>query len=221
MSAKNYRLIHNKTLPTFQYQNEPLQVNDQYQVYMSMQPNAVEQLILKDQAKPKTSILDKFMDTDKSRSRTAYNPGFLQQNSLKNEKPNQSVQFAENIQTPQQNYQNQNQNTINQLSKKTVTLKNLQQTLLFDERTNSVPKAAIQNHIIDDIVKNGDIILKQKGLLNQVQNLKRLKLLKQYEFNHYCLPGIGKSPYVFNDAHSKSTNPGYSRNKEGGKFFTR
>ncbi|CAD8174045.1 unnamed protein product [Paramecium octaurelia] len=221
MSAKNFRLIHNKTLPSFQYQNEPLQVNDKYQVYMTVQPNAVEQLIVKDQAKPKTSILDKFIDTDKNRSRTSHNPGLLQQNSLKNEKPNQTVQFADDVQAHQQHIQNQNQNNINHYNKKTVTLKNLQQTLLFDERTNSVPKAAIQNHIIDDIVKNGDIILKQKGLLNQVQNLKRLKLLKQYEFNHYCLPGIGKSPYVFNDAHSKSTNPGYSRNKEGGKFFTR
>ncbi|CAD8072656.1 unnamed protein product [Paramecium sonneborni] len=221
MSAKNYRLIHNKTLPTFQYQNEPLQVNDQYQVYMSVQPNAVEQLIQKDQAKPKTSILDKFIETDKNRSKTAYNPGLFQQNYMKNEKPNQTVQFDDNIQTSQQINQNYNQNNINHNNKKTVTLKNLQQTLLFDERTNSVPKAAIQNPIIDDIVKNGDIILKKRGLLNQVQNLKRLKLLKQYEFNHYCLPGIGKSPYVFNDAHSKSTNPGYSRNKEGGKFFTR
>ncbi|CAD8066065.1 unnamed protein product [Paramecium sonneborni] len=219
MSAKNYRLIHNKTLPTFQFQNEPLKVNDQYQVYMSVQPNAVEQLIQKDQSKPKTSILDKFMDSDKNRSQTASNQGLFQQNTLKNEKPNQIVQFADNVQTSQQI--NQNQNNINHNNKKTVTQKNLQQTLLFDERTNSIPKAAIQNHIIDDIVKNGDIILKKKGLLNQVQNLKRLKLLKQYEFNHYCLPGIGKSPYVFNDAHSKSTNPGYSRNKEGGKFFTR
>lgn len=56
--------------------------------------------------------------------------------------------------------------SIKKNNNKTVTQKNLQQTLLFDERTNSVPKAAIQNHIIDDIVKNGDIILKKPGLLD-------------------------------------------------------
>lgn len=61
-----------------------------------------------------------------------------------------------------------------------MSLKNLKGSLLFDDRTQAIPKTTIQNHIIDDIVKNGEIIVKKPELLNQVQNLKRLQLLKQY-----------------------------------------
>ncbi|CAD8173551.1 unnamed protein product [Paramecium pentaurelia] len=104
--------------------------------------------------------------------------------------------------------------------KKIMSSKQFKESLLFDERTSSIPKTTIQNHIIEDLIRDSDIFLKKPEIIKQVQSLKRLKVLKKYEANHSNLPGVGKLPYIINDYHSKSTNPGYSRNNKG-NFFTR
>lgn len=48
-----------------------------------------------------------------------------------------------------------------------------------------------------------------------------MKQISNFKFSFSSnLPGVGKLPYIINDYHSKSTNPGYSRNNKG-NFFTR
>lgn len=41
----------------------------------------------------------------------------------------------------------------------------------------------MHNHIIEDLIRDSDIFLKKPELLEQVQSLKRLKVLKKYEAN--------------------------------------
>lgn len=87
----------------------------------------------------------------------------------------------------------------------------LREKLYFDERTKTVPKSTIKNNIIEDIVSEGDIFITNKDLMSSIYKLKTLNLLKQRDVKKNCYSGIGKSPFVFNDYHSKSTNNGYSR----------
>jgi hypothetical protein len=96
----------------------------------------------------------------------------------------------------------------------------LKNTLYYDTRTMSVPKSALKNKVIDDIIDNEDIVMKNQTLYNSLLKLRDMNLLKQSEphFNHY--KGVGKINYVYNDFHARNTNPGYSRNT-GGAFYYR
>lgn len=99
-------------------------------------------------------------------------------------------------------------------------MKDLRESLYFDERTKTIPKSTIKNRIIEDIVQDGDVFMKKDDLMGSIQQLKQLKLLKNREMNISKFPGVGKLSFVFNDQHSKATNAGYIRNNSGG-FYTR
>jgi len=53
-------------------------------------------------------------------------------------------------------------------------LRRLRESLYFDERTKTVPKSTIRNNIIEDIVKDGDVIVKKKDLADAIYKLKEL-----------------------------------------------
>jgi hypothetical protein len=50
--------------------------------------------------------------------------------------------------------------------------------------------------------------------------LKNMGLLKAKDINKNRYPGSLRAEYIYNDYHERQTNPGYSRNAEGGRFFT-
>lgn len=96
----------------------------------------------------------------------------------------------------------------------------LRSSLYFDERTKTIPKTTLKNNIIEDIVRKGDTIVGNKELLESIYKLKNLNLLKSYNTQVQRYKGIGKLAFVYNDYHTKATNPGYSRSKLG-TFYTR
>lgn len=52
--------------------------------------------------------------------------------------------------------------------KKQKELQKLREQLYFDDRTKTVPKSTIKNHIIEDIVKDGDLFIKNRELMDQI-----------------------------------------------------
>lgn len=105
-------------------------------------------------------------------------------------------------------------------SNRNPMLDQLRNTLYYDSRTHSIPKTAIKNPVVEEILAKGDSIVKNPKLHESIIKLRELDLLKKNEpfFKKYA--GIGKVGYVYNDYHSRSTNPGYSRNT-GGNFYYR
>lgn len=96
----------------------------------------------------------------------------------------------------------------------------LKKTLYYDTRINSIPKTAVKNDVIEGLIDNEDMILTNPVLLESVIKLRDMKLLKAKVPGVNRYKGIGKVDYVYNDFHSRSTNPGYSRN-HGGVFYFR
>ncbi|CAD8075769.1 unnamed protein product [Paramecium primaurelia] len=210
MSSKNYKLFHQIIPNTTRYRDDQLPINNNYFVRLTQDSTRVLDLIEKDKQIPHKSMIDRFWGHKTQR---------LPQPVYEEEK---QVQIPQEI-IPQEDKKEIlpliKQKTEPQL-KKIMSSKQFKESLLFDERTSSIPKTTIQNHIIEDLIRDSDIFLKKPEIIKQVQSLKRLKVLKKYEANHSNLPGVGKLPYIINDYHSKSTNPGYSRNNKG-NFFTR
>lgn len=99
-------------------------------------------------------------------------------------------------------------------------MEKLRSSLYFDEKTRSVPKKTLKNKIVEKIVEDSDLFIKHPALMQSVYKLKSLNLLKEHDIHVKRYNGVGKFNFVFNDFHSKSTNPGYSRNDKGG-FYTR
>jgi len=95
----------------------------------------------------------------------------------------------------------------------------LRHTLYYDQRINSIPKTALKNQVIEDIIEKEDAILSNPVLLESIIKLRDMKLLKQNSPGVKIYKGVGKVDYVYNDFHSRSTNPGYSRNTGGVMYF--
>lgn len=95
----------------------------------------------------------------------------------------------------------------------------LRHTLYYDQRINSIPKTALKNKVIEDIIEKEDDILRNPVLLESIIKLRDMKLLKQNSPSTTRYKGVGKVDYVYNDFHSRSTNPGYSRNTAGVFYF--
>lgn len=91
--------------------------------------------------------------------------------------------------------------------------------MYFDDTTKTAPKTTLKNHVIENILQDSEVFLQNQNLLDSVYKLKKMNLLKQHQVHINRFPGIGKFDFVLNDFHSKSTNPGFSRNKEGGYFY--
>ncbi len=96
----------------------------------------------------------------------------------------------------------------------------LQRTLYYDPRTSSIPKTSLKNTVIDDLVSKEDMIMTNPELLQSILKLRDMDLLKQNSPGINKYKGVGKVNFVMNDYHSRSTNPGYSRNT-GGNYFCR
>jgi len=105
-------------------------------------------------------------------------------------------------------------------SGRNTQLDQLRNTLYFDARTQSIPKTAIKNQVVEEILSRSDAIFKNPKLHQSILKLRELDLLKKNEPSINKFKGIGKVNYVYNDFHSRSTNPGYSRNT-GGNFYYR
>lgn len=63
------------------------------------------------------------------------------------------------------------------------------------------------------------MLTRHPGLVESVLKLKEMKLLREKSLQITRYSEIPSVP-VYNDYHSRETNPGYSRNKLGG-FFTK
>ncbi|CAD8048141.1 unnamed protein product [Paramecium sonneborni] len=214
MKAENHQLIQNPTLPTIMNNEDQIQESNLYYVNRPSQEAIIQNFTQKYRDNTKKQILNKNLDPENKKMAFFQQLQKLQLSEDKHKKTDQYFTYykKEHLQKSVNSSKGQY---------KCTKMKIFERDRINSERTNQTYQQLREYSIIDDIVQNQDIIAKQKGLLEKVQDLKKLKLLKQYKFNHYCLPGVGKSPYVFNDTHSKCTNPGYSRNIEGGKFFTR
>ena len=53
-----------------------------------------------------------------------------------------------------------------------------------------------------------------------MQELKKMRLLTGKSLQKTSYPGIIKHAHIYNDYHTRETNPGYSRNYMG-KFYTK
>ena len=62
-------------------------------------------------------------------------------------------------------------------------MRQLRESLYFDERTKTVPKSTVRNGIIEDIVQEGEVFFKKQELMNSIYKLKQLNLLKTHEIN--------------------------------------
>lgn len=49
---------------------------------------------------------------------------------------------------------------------------NLRESLYFDEKTKAIPKSTIKNNIIEDIVRDGEVFMKNQNLMNSIYKLK-------------------------------------------------
>jgi hypothetical protein len=96
----------------------------------------------------------------------------------------------------------------------------LQRTLYYDTRTSSIPKTALKNPVIEDLIAKEDFIMTNPALLQSIVKLRDMNLLKQNSPGVNRFKGVGKVDYVYNDFHARNTNPGYSRNT-GGVFYCR
>eukprot|EP00828_Plagiopyla_frontata_P004287 TRINITY_DN11514_c0_g1_i1.p1 TRINITY_DN11514_c0_g1~~TRINITY_DN11514_c0_g1_i1.p1 ORF type:complete len:123 (-),score=9.07 TRINITY_DN11514_c0_g1_i1:157-525(-) len=82
------------------------------------------------------------------------------------------------------------------------------------------PRLQSQNNTIyKTILQEQDILANRPALLNQIEKLKSMGLLRDYQRNVKRMKGQQKVEYVYNDFHSKATNPGYARNGLG-SFYT-
>ena len=94
----------------------------------------------------------------------------------------------------------------------------LKNKLYFDHRTHTIPKTIIKNKIIDDILREERKIISNNLLRTQLMHLKKLDLIKLKDVIKIKHAGMKKREYVFNDTHSKATNPGYKRTISGNFF---
>eukprot|EP01017_Pseudomicrothorax_dubius_P022237 TRINITY_DN2399_c0_g1_i7.p2 TRINITY_DN2399_c0_g1~~TRINITY_DN2399_c0_g1_i7.p2 ORF type:complete len:250 (-),score=52.87 TRINITY_DN2399_c0_g1_i7:1313-2062(-) len=99
-------------------------------------------------------------------------------------------------------------------------MRTLRDQLYFDERTQTIPKSTLKNNIIERIIMDEATISKNPNLVNSIFKLKSLNLLNVRNPKVNRFKGIGKAEYVYNDYHTRHTNPGFSRNKLG-TFFER
>lgn len=96
----------------------------------------------------------------------------------------------------------------------------LKHTLYYDQRIKSIPKTAVKNPVIDDMLRFEDNIIGNSALMDSIVKLRDMNLLKLNSPSTNRYKGVGKVDYVMNDFHARSTNPGYSRN-HGGVFYFR
>ncbi|CAK71057.1 unnamed protein product (macronuclear) [Paramecium tetraurelia] len=99
-------------------------------------------------------------------------------------------------------------------------IKKLKQTLQVDNETSTRQLKRKQGDILDSILEDANLILRNKLLEKNIYQLKELGLLKQHDPTIAVQQGFKKSNYVMNDYHNKSTTNGYARNY-GGLFYNR
>jgi hypothetical protein len=87
---------------------------------------------------------------------------------------------------------------------------NLRNSLYFNSKTKSSLKATFNNPIIESIVLESDIVLKNQSLLCSIYKLREKNLLETRKINLIKYKGA-INRFVINDIHSKSTNPGFVR----------
>ncbi|KAL4492366.1 hypothetical protein ABPG72_005501 [Tetrahymena utriculariae] len=78
-----------------------------------------------------------------------------------------------------------------------------------------------KNKIMQQIIEEEEIVTKDPKLMTNIESLWKMNLLNDKRFVNNSLAKKQNIAYVYNDYHSRSTNPGYSRNDMGGAFFTR
>ena len=97
----------------------------------------------------------------------------------------------------------------------------LRTKLYFDDRTNTIPKSNFENKVIDNVLVDEDKVNSDKTLLKGIYDLKKKGLLKNKRISRNLLPADSRIKYIYNDYHTKVTNPGYSRKwgGNGGLYF--
>ncbi|CAD8103292.1 unnamed protein product [Paramecium sonneborni] len=236
MNSNNKSIYKN-----IEFQDEPYSTNNKFAVFVPKQEiskhSASQQVVCNQQQQsPQKQLKVEFQDEQENRN--LQNQMEQQQMEQEQQQSQRNPPKADTINqrnVTQNRYRLSNQtpktahgktqqkfysSTPSQSIQKQRTLQQFKDSLYFDERINKVPKSTIRNQIIDSIVSDADLLLQKRELMTSIYKLKQLNLLKNKEFAVNRLPGIGKSSFVYNDYHTKSTNNGYSRNF-GGVFYTR
>lgn len=74
-------------------------------------------------------------------------------------------------------------------------------------------------HLAEEILAEKEVFEKNEDLMKNIEKIKRMNLFHPKDLHIRRYKSTGKSSYVMNDYHTRSTNPGFSRNKLG-NFFT-
>ncbi len=92
--------------------------------------------------------------------------------------------------------------------------------MYLNEKTNTLPKIILRNKVIEDICKVEDEVARNDKLVDSMFKLKAIDLLKPRENKLILVKNQGRVTFVYNDYHSRHTNPGYKRS-DGGLFFVK
>ena len=99
----------------------------------------------------------------------------------------------------------------------------LRKSLYYDPRVKVHSKVQTQapqkNAVIENLLDNEGMISTKPELLDSIIKLRDMQLLKSNQPSLNKFKGIGKVDYVYNDFHTRSTNPGYSRNTAGAFYY--
>jgi hypothetical protein len=90
----------------------------------------------------------------------------------------------------------------------------LKQSLNPTPRMRSVTKRE-SSKVIEDILDQEIQIMKKPDLVKSIFKLRDIQVLKVPQLNLQKSPGNGRVQYIYNDYHTKNSNPGFSRNTAG------
>lgn len=91
--------------------------------------------------------------------------------------------------------------------------------LLYDERTQAVPKSMYRNKVMDTFIKDHVTLNQVPDMGQYLQKLKSQEILRDDHIKFAKTSGANRVTYIYNDYHRKTTNPGFSRNMPSGKFW--
>lgn len=69
--------------------------------------------------------------------------------------------------------------------------------------------------LVKSLLIDKDQLEKSAKLIQGMSRLKEMNLLVGKDLNNVKLPGVIRHPHIYNDYHTRGSNPGYSRGELG------
>ena len=230
-------IYHNKVYSDVEYEDSPFFETDKYDVFRSKMKDPMERIIEREKTKMARSAMGGFYQRPMSEGETSSKgkkrteevrisalPGYDTKKSVQFDPKgtNLSKKSSKNYETEYMKKEKlKKAETMSKfgVSAKPSDIGSLKNMLYYDKRTNSIPKTTIKNKIVENLLKEGKLILTKDSLMQNMYKLKNQNLLKSYKANVKPQKGIGKLDFIPNDVHSKATNPGYNRNALGTFYY--